>query len=82
MPAMPEYSNDELQVALREMTERAAFFEQRTAALEAELGRVREWRKSALLAVVAVALLAILMLGVVAFNAVDDKAASAPVALS
>jgi hypothetical protein len=44
--------------------------------LEAELQRTRAWRQSALIAVVAVALLAILMLGIVAFNAVDDQALS------
>jgi hypothetical protein len=43
------------------------------SSLEAELQRTRGWRQSTLIAVVAVALLAILMLGIVAFNAVDDQ---------
>lgn len=70
---MPEYSNDELQNALAEMTTRATVLESKVESLEQELARSREWRKSTLVAIVAVALLAILMLGIIAFNAVDDS---------
>ena len=71
MQRVPEYSNTELQTALDEMTLKAGVLEARVESLEEELFRVREWRQSALLAVVAVASLAILLLGIVAFNAVD-----------
>lgn len=67
----------ELLSQLADAQARAGAAEARMRELDAELQRTREWRQSALLAVVAVALLAILMLGVVAFNAVDDQALSA-----
>jgi hypothetical protein len=62
-------------VELARAEERAAAAETQVRLLEAEVERTREWRKSTLIAVVVVALLAILMLGVVAFNAVDDQSA-------
>ena len=70
---MSDPTPDDLRAQLRES-------QRRIHDLEAELERVREWRKSALVAVVIVALLAILMLGIVAFNAVDDSAALARLA--
>jgi len=70
-------SDDSMPAHLLEAEERARGAEARIDELEAELARVRDWRRSALLAVVVVALLAILMLGIVAFNAVDDGTVAA-----
>jgi hypothetical protein len=67
----------ELLSQLADAQARAGAAEARVRELDAELQRTRAWRQSTLIAVVAVALLAILMLGVVAFNAVDDQALSA-----
>ena len=64
----------ELLSQLADAQARAGAAEARVRELDAELQRTRAWRQSTLIAVVAVALLAILMLGVVAFNAVDDQA--------
>jgi hypothetical protein len=44
----------------------------RVAELEAEIRRVGEWRRITVGAIVAVALFAILMLGIVAFKVADD----------
>lgn len=60
------------QARLDDAERRATAAEARIDDLQAELVRTAEWRRATLIAVVAVALLAILMLGVVAFNAVDD----------
>jgi hypothetical protein len=64
----PSGTRDPLEAALR----RAELAESKARALEGELERVKEWRRALVIAVVAVALLAILMLGIVAFNATDN----------
>jgi hypothetical protein len=68
MGTVTDAGSAELNAALR----RAELAESKVQALSDELARVREWRRALLIAVVAVALLAILMLGLVAFNATDD----------
>ncbi len=73
---MSDLTSTELVSQLGDALARASAAESRVHELEAELQRTRQWRQSALIAVVAVALLAILMLGIVAFNAVDDQALS------
>jgi cytochrome c-type biogenesis protein CcmH/NrfG len=75
--SVSEPTSDQLRAHLAYAEARAANAEWRVSVLEAELHRTRQWRQSVLIAVVVVALLAILMLGVVAFNAVDDQALSA-----
>lgn len=78
---MPQPTRDELAEQLRTSEEARVRAEARAVELQAELARVREWRRSTLAAVVAVALLAVLMLGIVAFNAVDDEALRATIAV-
>lgn len=63
----------DLPAQLEDAQRRVALAEYRLAELQMELVRLRAWQRASLIAVVAVALVAILMLGVVAFNAVDDR---------
>ena len=76
IPAVSDLTSQELLSLLADAQARAGAAEARVRELEAELHRTKAWRQSTLIAVVAVALLAILMLGIVAFNAVDDQALS------
>jgi hypothetical protein len=75
--SVSDVTSAQLVSQLAEAQARASTAEARVRELEAELQRTRAGRQSALIAVVAVALLAILILGIVAFNAVDDRAPSA-----
>lgn len=65
----------DLEERLAEAERRAAFAMARAGDLQAELARAAEWRRASLIAVAAVALLAILMFGIVAFKAIDAGAA-------
>jgi hypothetical protein len=76
MIGVSDLTSTELASQLGDALARASAPESRVHELEAELQRDRAWRQSTPIAVVAVALLAILMLGIVAFNAVDDQALS------
>jgi hypothetical protein len=57
---------------------RAVAAETRATALSDELGRVVKWRNWALIAVLVLAVIAVIVLGSVAFNAVDDANAAGP----
>jgi ferric-dicitrate binding protein FerR (iron transport regulator) len=57
---------------LAALLRRAELAEARCSDLTEEVARLREWRRSSVSSVIIVALLAILMLGIVAFNAVDS----------
>jgi hypothetical protein len=72
---MAESTEDLLRAQLAESQLRCSQIEARLADVSAELDRTRAWRTSVLIAVVVVAGFAILMLGIVAFNAVDDAEA-------
>lgn len=69
---MADESSDDLKAALEEATRLAALSEERANLLAAELERTKERWKWTLLAVVAIAVVGMVMLGVVAFNAVDS----------
>jgi hypothetical protein len=60
---------------LREAEQRALVAEARNTALEEQLRQAQQWRDRTLVAVVVLAVVALIVLGAVAFNAVDGAAA-------
>jgi hypothetical protein len=73
MGRVAQSTEDLLRAQVEESRLRCTQLEAQVADLRAELQRTLAWRWTVVAAVVVVAVIAILMLGIVAFNAVDDE---------
>lgn len=68
-----EQDGGELRAAIAQAEWRAANAEARVAALEADVRTLRRWMWWSLAAIVVTACVALIVLGAVAFNAIDDN---------